>query len=673
MSSGSIKSSHPQIPESLENLHMADIIQLLPESIANQIAAGEVVQRPASVVKELMENAIDAGAKSIKLIVKDAGKALIQVIDDGVGMSETDARMCFERHATSKIREAKDLFAIRTMGFRGEAMASIAAVAQVEMRTRQHNQELGTRIAIEASKTTVQEPCQGSPGTNISVKNLFFNVPARRNFLKSNPIEMRHILDEFQRIALANEDVFFSLHNNGTEVFHLLPGNLRQRIVGIFGNNFNPKLVPVKEETDVMTVGGFIGKPEFARKTRGEQLFFVNDRFIKSGYLHHAVMTAYEELLPKETFPFYVIFLEMDPSRIDINVHPTKQEIKFDDERLVYNYLRVAVRHALGTHSIMPELDFDAETSFSVTKNFGLPFNVAPQSDFEEEMSQSRGQTISSRFSEETPRTAATGTPLAPGGYSREKSNLQNWQQLYAGIEEMEETPKAGTAGNPSLEMDFDGEEGESITVSSNWANAGELDDTNTSFSKNQKAPYQIQSTYIVSHIKSGFLLIDQQAAHERILYERYLDALNDRQVFTQKQLFPKTFSLPTADAAIFGDIMYIINQLGFDIQEFGKDTFIIHGVPADLPSGQNEVKIIETLLEQYKRNIELSLDLTENLARSMARSAATKRGTPLTVPEMQVLIDQLFACAMPFKSPSGRNCFLTFKLDELEAMFEEG
>ena len=471
---------------------------------------------------------------------------LIQVIDDGCGMSETDARMCFERHATSKIREASDLFAIRTMGFRGEAMASIAAVSQVELRTRLHNLELGSRIAIEASKLVVQEPCQCTPGSNVSVKNLFYNVPARRNFLKSNPIEMRHILDEFQRIALANEDVFFSLHNNGTEVFHLPTGNLRQRIVGIFGNNFNPKLVPVKEETDVMSIGGFIGKPEFARKTRGEQLFFVNDRFIKSGYLHHAVMTAYEELLPKETYPFYVIFLEMDPSRIDINVHPTKQEIKFDDERLVYNYLRVAVRHALGSHSIMPELDFEAETSFSVTKNFGLPFAVASQSDFEEEMSQPGKQEFMSK----------SGGFERPQASPRDESNLRNWQQLYAGIEEVEETPRQSTA-HPS----GDGGE-ESITIGSNWANPGELDDAGSSFSKNQKEPYQVHSSFIVSHIKSGFMLIDQQAAHERILYERYLDTLENKQVFTQKELFPKTFTLPTADAAIFGDIMSTINEL---------------------------------------------------------------------------------------------------------------
>ena len=632
---------------------MADIIQLLPESIANQIAAGEVVQRPASVVKELMENAIDAGATSIKLIVKDAGKTLIQIIDNGCGMSETDARMCFERHATSKIREAKDLFSIRTMGFRGEAMASIAAVAQVEMRTRLHKNELGTRIVIEASKLTAHEPCQCTTGTNIADKNHFYNVPARRNFLKNNPIEMRHILDEFQRIALANVDVFFSLHNNGTEVFHLPPANLRQRIVGIFGNSFNPKLVPVAEETDVMKITGFIGKPEFARKTRGEQLFFVNQRFIKSGYLHHAVMSAYEELLPKETYPFYILFIEMAPDRIDINVHPTKQEIKFDDEKLVYNYLRVVVRHALGQHNITPSLDFEQETSFSASQNFGLPFNVATQADFEKEMSQPRqgssdnsGGTISSFGKEIT---------------SRDRSNLKNWQKLFEDEEDQDLRPPSPTG------------EGSSVTIESEWSSSSELDDSSNSFSRQHKEPYQVHASYIVSQIKSGFILIDQQAAHERILFERYLDALENKQSWTQQELFPKTLNLPPSDAAILDDILPDINLLGFDIQAFGKDTFIIHGVPADLVGGQNEVKIIESLLDQYKNNLELDLNIRENIARSMARSTAIKRNQPLTAREMQELIDKLFACSMPFKSPTGRNCFLTFDLEELEERFKNG
>jgi DNA mismatch repair protein MutL len=610
-------------------------------------------------VKELMENAIDAGTTSIKLIVKDAGKTLVQVIDNGCGMSETDARICFERHATSKIREAKDLFSIHTLGFRGEAMASIAAVAQVEMRTRLHKNELGTRIVIEASRLVTHEPCQCTAGTNIAVKNLFYNVPARRNFLKSNPIEMRHILDEFQRIALANTNVFFSLHNNGTEVFHLPPTNLRQRIVGIFGNSFNPKLVPVTEETDVMKISGFIGKPEFARKTRGEQLFLVNNRFIKSGYLHHAVMTAYEELLPKETYPFYILFVEIAPERIDINVHPTKQEIKFDDEKLVYNYLKVAVRHALGRHNITPSLDFEQETSFSASHSFGLPFQIPAQGEFEKELSRpglARNENGGS----------ATVSSFGRDSSERERSNLKNWQKLF------EDTATGETdASEETMQSDSQKYDESALTIESEWSSGGELDDTSGSFSRQRKEPYQIHASYIVSQIKSGFILIDQQAAHERILYERYLDALENKQSWSQQELFPKTIHLPPADAAILTEILPDINLLGFDIQVFGKETFIIHGVPADLVGGPNEVKIIESLLDQYKQNLEFSLDIRENLARSMARSASIKRHQALTSHEMQELIDKLFACSMPFKSPSGRHCFLTFDLEELEERFK--
>lgn len=634
---------------------MADVIQLLPESIANQIAAGEVVQRPASVVKELLENAIDAGSTQIKLIIKDSGKTLIQVIDNGCGMSETDARMSFARHATSKIRTAQDLFAIRTMGFRGEAMASIAAIAQVEMRTRLHRNELGTRLVVEASKVVAQEPCQCSAGTNTSVKNLFYNVPARRNFLKSNAVEMRHILDEFQRVALANTDIFFSLHHNGSEIFHLTPGNLRQRIVGVFGNASNHKLVPVNEETEVLSINGYIGKPEFARKTRGEQLFFVNQRFIKSGYLHHAVMMAYEELLPKETFPFYVIFFEMDPARIDINVHPTKQEIKFDDERMVYNYLKVAVRHALGRHNVTPTLDFDQETSFSANKNFGLPFNVGSQADFEREMSGKQGGNGDGKSS-----SRSSGSRLSPD-YGREQSNLQNWQKLFEGVDE-------------DLNENLEGKnetKGSSITIESKWSGEGEMDDDSGSFSKQKKEPYQIHSSYIVSQIKSGFILIDQQAAHERILYERYLAALESNDAYTQKELFPKTIELAPAEAAIMQEILPELNLLGFDIQDFGNNSFIMHGVPADMVGKKNQTAIIETLLHQFQQNLELKLNTSENIARSMARSAATKRGQLLSPKEMQELIDQLFACAMPFKSPTGRHCFLTYDLEELEGRFK--
>ncbi|HEY0897729.1 MAG TPA: DNA mismatch repair endonuclease MutL, partial [Sphingobacteriaceae bacterium] len=344
---------------------MPDIIQLLPDAVANQIAAGEVVQRPASAVKELIENAIDAGADKIQLIVKDAGKTLLQVIDNGCGMSLTDARMCFERHATSKIRKAEDLFAIRTMGFRGEAMASIGAIAQVELRTRRHEDELGTCLQVEGSEVIRQEPVSSPAGTSISVKNLFFNTPARRNFLKGNSVEMRHILDEFQRVALAHPEIFFTLHHDGNEVFHLTPGSLKQRIVHLFGNAYNQKLVPVEEDTSIIQLKGYVGKPEFAKKTRGEQFFFVNNRFIRDPYLNHAVLTAFEELLPADSFPLYVLFIDIDPAKIDINVHPTKTEIKYQDEKAIYAIIRSAVKRSLGRYNITPTLDFNQETGFS--------------------------------------------------------------------------------------------------------------------------------------------------------------------------------------------------------------------------------------------------------------------------------------------------------------------
>ncbi|GAB4499665.1 MAG: DNA mismatch repair endonuclease MutL [Saprospiraceae bacterium] len=618
---------------------MTDVIQLLPDSVANQIAAGEVVQRPASVVKELMENAIDAGATQIKLIVRDAGKTLVQVIDNGCGMSQTDARMSFERHATSKIREAKDLFAINTMGFRGEALASIAAVAQVEMRTRRATDELGTHIVVESSFVKKQEACQCPAGTSISVKNLFFNVPARRNFLKSDPVEMRHVLDEFQRVAMANPDLFFSLHHNDQEIFHLPPGNLRQRVVKIFGEMVNKKLVPVQQETDILKITGFVGKPDYFKKARGEQLFFVNKRFIKSNYLHHAVVSAYEDLLPEDAFPLYVLFLDIDPTRIDINVHPTKQEIKFDDEKLVYNYLKVSVRHALGSHNVTPSLDFEQEPAFQAYPT----------------------QMPSLRPEQEQP--ASVGS-YRPRRYEdpRHTDNLRNWQRLYEGLDLVAKTVEhePGDVFSGESSMNFEVRPSEENTA---------IDDESGSFSKNQKEPYQIHGQYIVSHIKSGFLLIDQQAASERILYERYLEALGSQPIATQKMLFPKTLELPAADALLLRAILDEVNKLGFEIAEFGGNAFIIHGVPADL-SGISEEILLEKVLAQYKDNLELELGTQDNLARAMARSAAVRRGQSLSVPEMQDLIDRLFACVMPFSSPSGRKCFVTFELEELQKRF---
>ncbi len=645
---------------------MSDIIQLLPDSIANQIAAGEVIQRPASAVKELLENAIDAGASTIKLILKDAGKTLIQVIDDGCGMSETDARMSFERHATSKIREAADLFNIRTMGFRGEALASIASIAQVELRTRRRTDELGVKIVIEGFELKGQEPCQCPAGTNFQIKNLFYNVPARRNFLKSNTVELRHIMDEFERVAMANPTVFFSFHHNGQEIFHLSAGNLRQRIVGLFGKDTNKKLVPVEEETDVVRITGFVGKPEFSKKTRGEQFFFVNNRFIKSQYLNHAVQSAFEDLLAKDSFPSYYIFIEIDPSRIDINVHPTKQEIKFEDERIVYNYLKVAVRHALGQSAVTPMLDFDQE------QGLGQPYSIPRTAVRNPEPYKGNFDTRQSSF-EQVKNDLNFKKPS-----SLDRSNLENWEKLYE-VFDVKVTETYENAPQPPVYDEFGQEndtfegDSETLTFQSNFENlenAPTLDDTEGSFSKQQREPYQVHGIYILIHIKSGFLLIDQQSASERILYEKYLTLLEEKQVSTQTQLFPKTLHFSPSDSAILREILPEINRLGLDVQEFGSDTFIVHGLPSDWTHHKDEQKIIETLLEQYKAEVDFQLNISERIARSMARSAAVKRGTILSVREMQELIDQLFACAMPFKSPSGKNCFISYDLDELQKQF---
>jgi DNA mismatch repair protein MutL len=624
-------------------LSMSDVIKLLPESVANQIAAGEVVQRPASVVKELLENAVDAGANKVQLIVRDAGKTLIQVIDNGCGMSETDARMSFERHATSKIRESKDLFALRTFGFRGEALASIAAVAQVEMRTRRATDELGVRILIEDSTVKTQESCAAPQGTSIAVKNLFYNVPARRNFLKADPVETRHILDEFQRVAMANPDVFFSLHHNDSEIYHLPVGNLRQRVVKLFGEAVNKKLVPTEQETDILRISGFVGKPDYVKKTRGEQFFFVNKRFIRSNYLHHAVMGAYEDLLPADSYPLYVLFLDIDPASVDINVHPTKQEIKFDDERLVYNFLKVAVRHALGSHNVTPTLDFEQEPAFQA--RLTPPPVLRP---------------------EREPASVGNYRPPQrndddPG--HRHASNLEHWEKLYKGLE---------LFGDKNAESDAEPQPDNPVFIERPGVEVLEMDDDAATFSKAQREPCQIHSQYIVSHIKSGFLLIDQQAASERILYERYLEALENQPIATQKALFPKTVELSAADAALLRDILDEVNCLGFEIAEFGGNTFAIHGSPAELRPGVSEEALLQKVLEQYKDNLELQLGARDNLARSMARNAAIRRGQTLTPAEMQDLIDRLFACSVPFSSPSGRKCFIQFDLEELQKQFAQ-
>jgi DNA mismatch repair protein MutL len=612
---------------------MSDIIHLLPDNIANQIAAGEVIQRPASAVKELLENAIDAGATEIKLIVRDAGKTLIQVIDNGCGMSETDARMCFERHATSKIKTIEDLFAIRTMGFRGEAMASIAAVSQVEMKSRKWGEELGNLLVIEGSDVKQQEPCQCAEGTSISVKNLFFNVPARRNFLKSNPVELSHIIEEFKRVALAYPNIAFSMFHNDIELFHLKQGNLRLRIVGIFGNNYNEKVVPVEEQTDIVKIYGFTGKPEFAKKTRGEQFFFVNNRFIRNNYLNHAVFNNYEELIPSGSFPFFVLFIDINPAKIDINVHPTKQEIKFEEEKIIYTFVRVSIKHALAKYSVTPSLDFDSETSFSMLERSNNPL---PE-----------GTTQSWSPNTSAGSHTATSVPASV----QAKSSLRNWERLF--------------------EIAKQDPDKDSFTIPSEWKELEKTDAPDT-LEQESKEPYQLQNRYIVSPIKSGFILIDQQAAHERILYEETLHAMKNNKMPSQQQLFPQTIRLNISDVELLKEMMPEVNALGFDIQEFGADAFVIHGMPADIPSG-NEQEMIEKLLEDYKNNMSvLKLSKRESLARSVAQQTSVKAGQPLSVKEMRMLIDRLFGCEQPYVAPNGRLTFISFDQNEIEKRFQQ-
>lgn len=629
--------------------NMLDIIQLLPDSIANQIAAGEVVQRPASVVKELLENSIDAGAKTIQLIVREAGKTLIQVIDDGLGMSETDARMCFERHATSKIRTSEDLFKIRTMGFRGEAMASIAAVSQVEMRTRRKTDELGILIKIEASEVKAQEAVASEKGTSIQVKNLFYNVPARRNFLKSNPVEMRHILDEFQRVALSNSEIMFTLHHNDSEIYNLPVGKLSRRIVDLFGKNYREQLASCEEETSFVSVRGYVGKPEYSKKTRGEQFFFANNRYIKNGYLNHAVMSSFEGLIPEGTHPFYVLFIEIDPIHIDINVHPTKTEIKFDDERTVYAIVQAAVRKAMSQHNLTPSLDF--ETDVNYTNNI---FNFG-----------------NSPF--QTQKESADTFNIGGGSYprpeipARERANLTNWNKLYEGLgRSVDEFDKREVSQS---NFDF-GKDFEPTTIKSK-AN----DITDDRFQRvrqdSESTTFQIHNQYIISQVKSGMLLIDQRAAYERILYEKFSQYLQKHNGASQQLLFPTTVKLTPADFHLVVEIQDEIRNLGFVLSITGHDTFVVNGIPADSPD-ENEQAMIEGILEQFKHNeANLHLDKSENVARSMAKRSAGRFGNHnLTVLEMNMLVEQLFASSNPSYTPSGESTMKIVSLEEMAGLF---
>ncbi len=600
---------------------MLDIIKLLPDSVANQIAAGEVIQRPASAVKELMENALDAGATQIDLIVKEAGKSLIMVVDNGCGMSETDARMCFERHATSKISRAEDLFAIRTMGFRGEALASIAAIAQVELKTRRKEDEVGTKIIIEGSVVKEQSLVPMQTGTTFTIKNLFFNVPARRNFLKSTQAEMRHIVEEFTRVTLMNPEIGFTLNSDGKEVYHLYPGNLKQRIMGLFGSNYEEKLLPVRQETDRVCIDGYIVKAEFAKKTRGEQYFFVNKRFIKHAYLHHAIENAYLEMIPKDSFPGYFLNIEVDPADIDINIHPTKTEVNFLDVKLVYAILHAAVRKAIGQHNLSPMIDFDESPELN--------------NDFGSAIGMSKPLTIPSvpmdpNFNPFRKESSPRETHWVGSYQPQRNTPSDDWRLLYG---ERTDQP----SGNS---------------------------ETKEATSNNQYL--QVNQSYIVTTVKSGMLVIDQHLAHTRVLFEKFLKELENHNGLSQQELFPQALSLNVNDASLIKEMLPDLENLGFVLEQANPTTYMVMGTPSDA-AGCDSVALLEKILDNYKINrSDLQLDRKLNLAKTMAVQLAIKPQTRLSEMEMQNLVDQLFACNVAEVAPNGKKIYVILNMEDL-------
>lgn len=617
-------------------MNTLDIVQLLPDAIANQIAAGEVVQRPASVVKELLENAIDAEASTIQVIIHDAGKTMIQVVDDGLGMSPTDARMCFERHATSKIRTGEDLFRIRTMGFRGEALASIAAVAQVELKTARREDEVGTLIRIEGSSVKSQESVSWPSGTSIQVKNLFYNVPARRNFLKSNPVEMKHIIDEFQRVALANPEVAFTLHHNQAEVFNLPSGKLVRRITDIFGKGYREQLAFCQEDTSLLSVRGYIGKPEFAKKTRGEQFFFVNNRYIKSSYLHHAIVSAFDGTLPEGSHPFYTLFIEIDPAHIDINIHPTKSEIKFDDERSVYAIIMAAVRKAIGVYHLGSSIDFDNDVNF--LRSQGGPKPVSFPGSTSSEWNKERS---GDRFS---------------GNHS-----VQDWVKLFEGLDVREDEKS-----NPGF-IDFPKDSPQSFTVASR---ANQMATERINPPTTEAAYFQLFNRYIISQSAEETLMIDQRAAWERILYEQYRNMLTRRSGGSQQLLFPKTLQLSPADMQLVQDTRTSIRSLGFEFDDMGTNTIIIRGVPSDLPD-ENEQDMFEELLDQIRQNYtELKLSRPDGLIRSLAKRFAPKYNVKMSPQEIREMLTRLFDTSDPNRTPGGEPIIIKLSLEKLASIF---
>jgi len=619
---------------------MSDIIQLLPDHVANQIAAGEVVQRPASVVKELLENAIDANATEIKLIIKDAGKTLVQVIDNGKGMSVTDARLSFERHATSKIKAAEDLFQLNTKGFRGEALASIAAIAHVELKTKQATDDLGTTIVIEGSEVKSQEVSVTPTGTSVGVKNLFFNIPARRNFLKSDTVELRHITDEFHRVALAHPNIAFSFYHNGSDLFNVPQENYRQRVVHIFGSKTNEKLVPVEEETEVLKISGFVGKPEYSKKTKSEQFFFVNQRFIKSPYLNHAIKSAFEGLLKDGYHPSYFLNLTVDPKTIDINIHPTKTEIKFDDEHTLYAILRSAVKHSLGQFNIAPVLDFEHQSSLNTPYDYRDKKASTPAIEVDHSFNP-----FAEDFGGSKPKTTShnTGFKSAP---------TASWESLYVGLE---------SKGNNS-ETDYS-----QVTFESESKNESIFNDSSI---ETKKTTFQLQQKYIVSTLKSGMLVIDQNRAHQRILYENFLKHITIKEATSQQLLFPLQLHFTPNETKIIDDLKNDLEHTGFVFSELSEKEIIITGVPVGVPESEVSI-ILEQLISDVENDVpDTNFSAADLLAKSMAKSLAIKNGQSLNSTEQEHMVNSLFACKEPNVSPTNRPTFITMAVDDIEKKF---
>jgi DNA mismatch repair protein MutL len=596
-----------------------------------------VVQRPASVVKELLENAVDAKSSDIKLIIKDAGKVLVQVVDNGLGMSVTDARLCFERHATSKIRQAEDLFSLHTKGFRGEALASIAAIAHVEMKTKQDQEELGTQIIVEGSKFVSQEVAVLPKGTSFAVKNLFFNIPARRKFLKSDTVEYRHIIDEFQRVALAHPTIYFTFFHNGSEMFNLPPSSMRQRIVNVFSGKTNEKLVPVQEETEIVTIQGFVSKPEFAKKNRGEQFFFVNNRFIKSGYLHHAIMASYDGLLRDGAQPSYFLYLTVPPNTIDINIHPTKTEIKFDDEHALYAILRASIKHSLGQFNVAPILDFDRDANLDTPYHYKNLGAATPTIQVDGTFNPFSDDKVNKHYS---------------GSTYKKPDTTANWDSLYVGLKQ------EGAFISGDIGFSFESEE-----VTGSLFNEEEVEQTVNN-------AYQIHKKYIVSPIKSGMVIVDQQRAHQRVLYEQFLTNMTVQQASSQQLLFPLDLFFSVTEMELIQELKLALVTTGFVFEEISDDHVVISGIPVNVTESEVSL-VLEQLLSDLQDGIpDSSFSQNDTIAKSMAKSLAVKTGTSLTIKEQENLVNGLFACKDPNVSPFQKPTFITMRVEDLDKKF---